>query len=346
MENLKKNLHYIVFASGIIIGAVLLFVGISIRGGKEEEIGTRVTRLKSQTAVRTDGELRAIDSARNAFDDAVEEVVKELTDGKGQALRRNLGAATDVQRFRTETDAFISTYKARFEALAKPVPLPERMRGWVYRRTTTTSTQGDAWDRMRNEVNANSDAQKISEFRRRQAILHEICVACEALIASRRFGSQGVALRDFNFENPGTSGSNLLESPWETMPFSLRLECSPEFALSLSAELSAPTAMTTGMAQDAALARRGFPIRLDGLQMMHLPRPLSLRFDISNEMKADLGIDPQLDPASEAGRTKQQEIAQKFDADLRPALPMDVGMRMRALMFNPAWRAVAEEPQQ
>lgn len=356
MDNLKKNLHFVVFGVGILLGVVFLLVGIMIRGGTEEELSTAQINLAKWTVVPTKGTLDQATERSNRFGDSLKDAETKLTSGPGVAFTSGFTTYGSGSEFYTsEARPSLQKLKDRFAAMAKPVPMPSLMEGWALVRSGSDKEQ--IWDRLEGEMTSPAP-DKIREMQMRLRILQELAATCERLLASGAGETFGVKLLEVNFDSFGVTGGGEADSPWLSMPFTVKLECSPSFAVVLADELVNPTTRT--MSGQGENARRGFPILLDMLQTEMTERPPEIRLDVGNEDKAEVarklnekgkGIivppDPtELDPEIGEGKKLVEAATEDLNENDRIVLPVRAGLKLRAAAFNKNWRAVKKEENQ
>ncbi len=336
MDNLKKNLHFVVFGAGIVVGLLLLGLGYVVRGGEEGALEQKLKSLSAKQQVETRGDLSAAEKARAEFDAALSEALT-LLEERGAALTRVLpGESSEPTAFLEQRSRpFIDDMRARFGAMDGKLPLPDRMQGWTLQRGGR-APDGDFWSRYFNTLQA-ATREQLPEIRYQLRIIEEVCATCELLLATENFRGQRVKLNEFKFEPPVVSDAN---TPWTEIPYLIDLECTPEFGHALQNELVSPSQLTSG-ATAADKRRMLFPNRLDSMQFMAIPRPLVMRYSISPEQRAREGIPETLDTGSEQGRAMQQRKIEEFERDVRPVLPLQFAIKLRAQSWNSNWQVVS-----
>ncbi|MBK8206126.1 MAG: hypothetical protein IPK87_04925 [Planctomycetes bacterium] len=340
MDNLKKNLHFVVFGAGILLGIILLGVGFLMRSGQESTLSERVGQLKTKNPA-SQGDLDAATAARADFDADFKAAQASLR-GDGTRLRTGIATSTDTRTFYTdEVIPFINDMRKRWAAMDKPVPLPKRIETWILKRGTSAAQ--DYWTVFDGEMarlNASTDGPKLVENRLKLRIMEEVTTTCELLHQSGKFGTQGSKVNSFKFEALAFSERSEPESPWEALPFVVDLECSPEFGLALMHELGCRTDLTSGTV--GGKTRHGFPMEVLVAQFEQIARPMSLRFTITNDMRAAEGIDSALRPETEQGARVMKQKAEEYEKKDRLVLPVHFAIKLRALSFNTKWKVVAE----
>jgi hypothetical protein len=343
MDNLKRNLHYVVFGGGILLGLILFGAGFVYRSGGEGALATSITNLDKRKNVATQGELGQAERERDEFDRANQSALATLG-STGQSLRNGLSEVVSVARFSSETEPKVSELQSRFDAMNKPQGFPSKLKGWSW--VSIGGTRNTYWTDFKADL---TNPDKIPELQLQLRLLEEVCVTCELMLRSGRFPDQGANLRSLKVE-PQRKWSNRdeVDSPWEMWEFTLDIECSPEFGYALMDELLSSSDLTSGKSgagKDTANERRRFPIELDSMQSESLPRPPALLRYITPAERAAEGVGENLDPESDEGKAEAKRLAQEYERDVRPALPLRFGMKMRALNFNPKWQVVAQPEQ-
>lgn len=359
MDNLKKNLHFVVFGAGVLLGIILLVAGIMVRGGTEDKLAEAQTGLAGKTKVATRGTLEEATARSERFGSSLQDAESKLR-GIGSAFDAGyLSHQTGGEFYSAEARPTLQRLRQRFAALSRPNPMPALLEGWEVSRSGAERVQEQAWEQLEREMTSPSN-DKIREMQMRLRILDEVATTCEKLVETGIGDDFGFKLTEIRFEAYGVAAigtyTNESDSPWLAMPFSLKFECSPSFAVALVDELVNPTSRTMSATADKN-QRKGFPMLLDMMQTEMTERPPVVRYDISNDDKAavanklnekgagiTLPSDPkELDPAEGEGKKLVEAASKDLNQDDRLALPVRVGLKMRAATFNKNWRAVKKE---
>lgn len=355
MENLKKNLHFVVFGAGVLLGVILLVAGITVRGGTESKLDGAQAKLKANTKVPTRGTLKQATERSNKFEGSLKDAESTLSKGAGVSFASNYKTYNAGRAFYTnEADGELRDLKARYQAMEKPLALPKLLVGWEY---STSSKESDFWSPLEREM-ASPPTDKIRDYQMALRIMGEVATTCERLLATGADGRFGVKLLNMKFDDAyGPSGSSVPDSPWLVKPFSVRLECSPAFAVALLSELVNPSERTLD-ATAAGKKRAGFPMFVDLMQIEQMARPMVLRFDVSNDEKAAVAkavndtlpdgqkiavpSDPKkMGPKDNGAGQKMVEEIRKALTETDPVtLPVRVGIKLKAAAFNKDWRVV------
>lgn len=361
MDNLKKNLHFVVFGSGVLLGIILLFVGITVRGGKEESLTTAKANLAKYNSVKTKGALERATERASSFGGTLEEADSALTKGKAVAFNSDYRTHSSGGAFYSaEANAKLNELRGRFAAIEKPQPMPKLLSDYAFVQSGNSGS-GAFWTQLEKDMSS-PPAEKILHYQMRLRIMHEFITTCERLLETGAEGQLGVALISMKFDEYAPSGNSPLDSPWMNMPFQVVMESAPSFAVLLSNELANPTKRSLGKTEGGN-ERMGFPIFLDMLQTEMKERPLLVRFDVSNDEKkavADkvnekLGAgekinvpsDPKaLDPNEGEGKKLVEAATEILNETDVIELPVRVGMRLRAGSFNKDWKVVAAPPEE
>ncbi len=340
MDNLKKNLHFVVFGAGIALGLILLVVGYFIRSGEEAALAAQIQKLNSKKGVPTQGDVDAASRARNQFDQSIAQAVDRLK-GPGSALLATGTEPAEPSAFYQQrgTD-FIKSMRARFGAMEENTSLPERMKGWTL--VKTGRQQPNYWNDLDQEI-ARVDAGKLEEMRTRLRIIEEICIICELLLRDSRYRGQPVKFNGLNAEPKALSDNNETTSVWWEVPYTINIECMPAFGYALISELVCPTVLTEG--ETNGQRRLMFPNQVDTIQSTAVSRPLALRYRITNEMKAREEIPDGFDPNTPEGRELLERKVQQFEREVRPLLPMQFAIKLRGQSWNPKWGVITPPEQ-
>jgi hypothetical protein len=340
MDNLKKNLHFVVFGAGIALGLILLGAGYFIRSGHESALADQIQKLNSKKSVPTQGDVDAASKARNQFDESIAKAVEQLK-GPGSSLLASGTEPTEPSAFYQQRGTkFIESMRARFGAMEQNSSLPDRMKGWTVARTGRQ--QGNIWNDLDQEL-AKVDAAKLEEMRTRLRIIEEICIICELLLRDSRYVGQPVKFNGLKAEAKTLSDNNPATSVWWEVSYTIDIECLPGFGYALVSELLRPTELTTG--DSNGQSRRMFPNQLDTIQSTTLSRQLALRFRITPAMRASEGIPDDFDPGTPEGKDLLDRKVKQFESDVRPLLPMQFAIKLRGLSWNPKWGVVTPPEQ-
>lgn len=364
MENLKKNLHFVVFGVGVLLGIIFLVVGIMIRGGTVDSIAEEQAKLAGTKTIPTLGTYDLTKKKSERFDGSLKGAETVLTSGLGTKFERDYTTHTDGRAFYSnEAYAKLNTLKSRFEAMDKPVKLPELLQGW---RLATSSAAVDPLAALSNEM-TNPPTDKIREMQMRLRVLEEVATTMERLLETGAGAGLGVKLKEVKFPSTfGPISTSEADSPWKALPFEIQIECAPSFAILLAEELVNPsqrtlTATTPSEAGKTSYKRVDFPILLDMLQTVMLGRQHEMKLDIKNddkpgvlaalnslmgpgEEKLPVPSDPKaLDGEKPDGRRVLEEATRVMNEKDRLVLPVQVGLKLKAASFNRNWRAVKAE---
>jgi hypothetical protein len=341
MDKMKQNIHYIVFAAGILIGVVLVFVGITIRGDKAGALDQRITELNRVRNAQSAADLSAIEQASARFTTSLDAARQELMEGRGRSLTAQLDRPMDSRQFRAEAEARIRNLQQRFAALDRSAPLHERLEGWRYQ-APELAVARDYWKLLNDAITAAQTPEQVREESIRLRLLEEICVTAERLVESGNFGQGGFKLINVLIDRTAAP-ARPEDAPWEVVPYTLRMEAAPDLALALVNELVNPTRLTA-TAREGQPSRRAFPNDLVNLAASNLARPLGVRYTVTGALKDAWNIRADLDPESPEGRQEAARIREAM-AEVRPALPMGFAAQLQAKAFNPQWRVVQEPDQ-
>jgi len=364
MDNLKKNIHFVVFGAGVLVGIILLVVGIVIRGGTESGIEDAKAKLATLKSVPTKGDLDVAEKRSKRFGASLEAAGKYLNGAPGTAFATNYKSWNNGRQFYSdEALGKISQLKTRFADLEKPLVLPAIFQGWKFERPGS-STQDSFWISLEKEM-LDPSGDKIREQQMRLRFLEELATTLEKLVETGADDGMGVKIIEVKFDafNPGSEA----DAPWQVLPMQLKLECSPGFAALLSEELVNPSQRTlaaTEPPKEGAPARQrlGFPIFLDLMQFEMLERPGEQNYIIANDEKGsvlkvvndalraanetELPVPPKpedLDLNQADGRKFLEAASDYFNKKDRLVLPVRAGLKLRAATFNTKWRAVKDE---
>ncbi|MCC6465636.1 MAG: hypothetical protein IT463_09885 [Planctomycetes bacterium] len=339
MDGLKKNLHFVVFGAGVMVGIVLLGVGHMVKSGKQDQLAAATAALPKTGAVFTQGDVDDLRKQRGGFDGSLSAAQDALGKTTGVALRSSMGTHRDGTAFWSsdEGNSALSRLQERFRALEKPVAIPPQAG-----ERTLAAPDTKFWDETRNSMSTISDPKQILQWQLQIRLLQEVAFVCEQLTATEAFAGQGVRLASLRMDMK--SAENLpADQPWEEYGFTLVVEASPSFCVTLMDQLVNPTAATAG---DAAKAKEGkgrwlFPVQLEQMQIELMERPHTAMCNISTpEQKQEWGLDVNFDPTTEAGKRKVEELSKKLQDEVRLKLPVRCGLKMKALQFNANWLVV------
>lgn len=344
MEGLKKNIHFVVFGVGVLIGLILMVVGIMIKGGSQDQLVAAATAMPKPGTLPTKSDLDKAKAKRGDFDKQINGAEEALKTGAGAQLRASRTNYPDGPSFFSqEADASVKALQARFKKLEKEMPLPAELGD---RTLPVPPNQANFWASTLQAMNSIADPKAIPNFQVQIRIMQEVCYVCEQLAKQDAFKDDGIKLVEFKFEFRGQESVSI-DSPWEDFPFVVILECQPGFATALVEELANPSKNTTGDPQKAkeSLGRWGFPIEVDGMQMELMERPTVVNADIANADKGKYGIPDTTKEDDPALIAKKKEIEEKWFKELQIKLPVRVGIGGRALAFNKNWRGVTPPPE-
>ena len=355
MDNLKKNLHFVVFGAGVLVGIIFVAVAFVWRGGTETALTEAQTKLAPQSPVASQGALDKATARSDRFGASLSDAESALTN-KGVAFANNYEKSeTGGEFFTNEANLGLRRLQERFDAMQTPTPMPAQLKGWQF--VKSGSDKDTFWKGQEGEM-ASPPKEKIREMQMRLRIMRELAATCEKLIAAGADGGYGMKLVGIKFDPYAPLGSNESDAPWMGMPYQVTIECTPAFATQLVEELTNPTKLTVSDAKDEGPEKRmGFPQMLEMLQAEMAARPSEQRWHIDTDMKADVaktanargaGIvippDPkQLDENEGEGKKLVEAVSEDLNQNDRVTLPVTVGLKLRALAFNTKWKAVKAE---
>jgi hypothetical protein len=364
MDNLKKNMHFVVFGVGVLLGIIFLVVGIVIRGGTEDAIAEELTKLAGAQKVPTQGTFDKAKKNASRFGDSLTAAETVLTTGVGRKFESDFTTHPDGRTFYTnEANAKLSQLKTRFEAMEKPLKLPGLLEGW---KMATSGAALDPLGPLANEM-TNPPTDKIREMQMRLRLLDEIATTMEKLLETGAGEGLGVKLREVKFQgNFGPIATSEADSPWLAMALEFQVDCAPSFSVLLAEELVNPSQRTLKPTTPAeagkpSYQRIGFPILLEMVQTVMIGRQPEMKLDIRNEDKAGVLAalnnmmgpgeeklpvpqDPKaLDPEKPDGKRLVDEAVKAMNEKDRLVMPVTAGFKIRAASFNLNWRAVKEE---
>jgi hypothetical protein len=335
MDGLKKNLHFVVFGAGVLLGVIFLFVGISMRGGTEEKLDQSLGSLGTLSPP-TEGDVNAAKKVRAKFDSSMKDAESTLK-GRGKALTQGFDPSQAPDEFYTDdATGTLRDLDARFAAMRKDVSMPDPLTGRY--RIEDREKDNTFWKDRDGEM-ATLRQEQVKEYWIRLRIMEEFATICERLLEAGAGDGMGVRLITFNFEALTTVGNQDELSPWVVMPWSVQLECSPGFSVLLLSELTSPSELTMGGDENP---RRGFPNLLTNYQTQLKGRPDRAKFKIDNDYKKKLGFTEELDPESNQGKSVIGDVETTLEEELTLVQPVKVGMRMQAAMYNEEWRPMVE----
>lgn len=352
MDNLKKNIHFVVLGGGVLLGIILVVVGIMMRGGTEQELADMQTQLAPHANVYTKGTLDSVDNRSSGFESAVEEAGKAITGAK--SFESEFRQHSSGQAFYTnEANAALRNLRERWSKLEGKDSMPGMASDWTIKRQSGLENADAFWDRLSGEI-ASPPVERVRDLQRQFRLLEEIVTTCEHLLAAGHGDGMGVKLLNFRAENFQPLTSNQVDSPWNVMQWDLVIECSPGFAALLFEELANPSPLTLAQKENMA-KRRGFPNLPMILQTEMVERPAALKIDVSNDQKAGLlealraagkqvpnvSQPSKLDPASNEGKQVSGAAVELLEGPQQILMPVRAGLRMRAASFNDTWRATA-----
>ncbi|MCB9894670.1 MAG: hypothetical protein H6839_09485 [Planctomycetes bacterium] len=351
MDNLKKNLHFVVFGAGVLLGIIFVVVGFMYRSGVEQSLTDAEQKLNPKGPVDSQGTLEDATDRFKRFGKSLTDAESALKGG-GQSFTSGFDKRdSGLEFYSEEANMGLKRLQERFDAMVKIPPMPDLVAGWQFQRPG--ADRDTFWSGQQNEM-ANPPKERIREMQMRLRVLRELATTCERLIAAGADGGYGVKLQNVKFDAYAPIASNEADSPWMGLPCQIFLECLPSFATLLTSELANPTALTMGKAADGGDGRIGFPVLLEMMQAEMTARPAAIRYDISNQDKAAVarkmndkgaGIvlppDPKdLDPNDGEGRKLVDAVDKNLNEDDRVVLPVAVALKVRAAAFNTNWKAV------
>lgn len=335
MEELKKNLHLVVFGAGVLLGIILLVVGITMRGGTEDTLDASLATLQTVSPV-TEGDLTEAKQTRERFDASLASATSTL-ERRGKSLEQGFNPAINPGNFYTDdATQTLRRLQADFNELRREQTLPEPLAGRY--RIADTTRANEFWTERDKEMSSLRQDQ-VRDYWIRLRIMEEVAAVCQDLVEAGADDGMGVRLINFTFENIAPIGTQEDLSPWMTMPWGVQIECSPSFGVMLLSELTSPT--------EASMEnRRGFPNLFSAYQMQLKERPDRGKFLIDNEYKKELGHSEDLGPNDARGQQVIEEVKKKIEDEITIAQPARVALRLRAAMFNERWRPVVEPEEQ
>jgi len=351
MDGLKKNLHFVVFGVGVLIGLVLMVVGMLIKSGKQDAIGESTATLAkhalptSKLPTKKDADI--IKRKKGAFENEIKSSMSALESGPGVALKADRKVFRDGSSFFSEEgDVAVKALQARFMKLEKEIELPAELGGRKLTNPVNAAAASPFWKKTLDEMNAIADPKAIPNFQAQIRIMQEVCFLCEQLLKQKAFAGQGVRLVEFKWEFRGMEAI-AAESPWEDYPFVVILECQPGFATAFADELVNASKATMGDSTKAkeGLGRWGFPVELVEMQIELMERPSAVTANIYNKDKAAYGIPETAKSDDPIVEQKKKELEDKLLKDLNLGLPVRCGVRAKALAFNKEWRGVKAAPE-
>lgn len=350
MDNLSKNLHFVVLGGGILLGIIFVAVGIMVRGGTEQDLEDKQTELQPHVNVYTKGTLDDVEKRAARFDTSVQEAESAITGATGfDADYRD--HSTGDAFYTNEANATLRTLRERWTKLAGEDKLPSLIAGWTIKRLGGNDGADGFWDKLAGEV-ASPAPDRIRELQRQLRTLDELVTTCEYLVADGLDQGMGVKLLDFKAETYQGMTTSKLDSPWNVLQWDLDIECAPGFAVILFDELANPTNLTMKPREGMA-TRRGFPMLPMILQTEMIERPGELKVDFSNDEKAGLletlrkakveipnVSEPRdLDPESQDGKKVIEGAVELLEGNEQIVMPVRAGLRMQAAAYNKDWRA-------
>ncbi len=346
MDQVKKNLHFIVFGAGVLLGIILLVVGIMIKSGAQDRLAA-AGKLPDPKNQPTKKDLANAKDKRAAFDKEIKTVESALASGAGVALKSNHTSHADGSSFYSaEADSMLKNLRTRFEAMEAESTLPAELGG---RKLAAPQSPPKFWDETFRVMNSITDPKQIINFQIQLRIMQEVCFTCEQLRKQKAFEKTGVKLVEFKFEFRATEGL-AADTPWEDYPFTVFLDTQPGFLAALADELSNPSEATMGdkaKPGNAELAKAGkgrwlFPVEIEVVQSELVDRPLLVNADITNAEKAKYGIAETLKESDPNFEVKRRELSEKWSKDLKLTLPVHGAIKAKALSYNKSWAGVVE----
>lgn len=334
MDNLKKNLHLVVFGAGVLLAIILMVVGIVIRGGTEGSLDAAQDNVKKASNPPTAGDLKLATAAREAFDTGIKDAEASMTTGRGAKLGLNPTDITDGGQFWTGSGKpALTELQAGFTALEKPIEVPKILSKF----RLAPPQQEDFWGTMEREWSQlASDRARIREADRKIRIMREVLGAAQVVAARPEFASEGFKLIKFTFDTaPASAATALAAAPWLMTPFTLVAECSPAFSAALIDELSSPSTTQNDK-------RLYFPVLVDKVMTEMSPRPTGVEFTIPVEMREELKLSDKLNPDSQEGKAEADRIAKLMADEARVAIPPKLTAKFQALLVNRDWRVIKQ----
>lgn len=335
MDNLKKNLHLVVFGAGVLLAIILMVVGIVIRGGTEGSLDTATENVKKAGNPPTAGDVKVATAAREAFDTGIKDAEASFTTGRGAKLGMNPTDITDGGQFWTGMGKpALTELQAGFTALEKPIAIPKILSKF---RLAPPQQAVDFWGTMEREWSQlASDRARIREADRKIRIMREVLGAAQVVAARPEFANEGFKLIQFTFDTaPASAASVLAASPWLMTPFTVVAECSPAFSAALIEELSSPSTTQNDK-------RLYFPVLVDKVMTEMSPRPTGVEFTIPAEMREELKLSDKLNPDSPEGKAEADRIAKLMADEARIAIPPKITAKFQALLVNRDWRVIKQ----
>jgi hypothetical protein len=338
MENVKKQLHFIVLGAGVLVGVILLVVGIMIRGGTEDTLRTQHQRLVGAGTYYSQADVDAVSSSRRAFDGSLDTALTVLTDGVGRSLLTGVDTNMDANDFRSRAaPQAIQDLKRRYGALDRGVEWPEVLEDWEVPRRG--AQQQPLLDRL-DESLAQASQDRILQHQLELRILDELCKTAERLMESGMFEG-GMRLVNAEFGTMGFADRrDVTTAPWEGLTFTIEIYCLPDFGAMLISELVRPTPATQGAPEGSQDGRSNFPIDLISAQWETRPRPVVARLDITPEMRAAYEIGADVEAGSAQLDVHRRRIERQLQNEVNLVIPARLKVQMRAKLFNNQWRGI------
>lgn len=341
MDNLKKNLHLVVLGGGILLGLILLYVGITIRGGAEEQLEERQASLTAAANPPSQGDLNHASERRDRFDESIS--TNEASLRGATTLLENFDPTMSVANFRGTSPDELRKLRGRFQVMAdrqQNARMPELIEG--YELEERSGRQADPFAELESQL-SDTTGETLRNNWVRLRIAERLAATCESLIQVGADRGTGVRLVSLNIGDLGsTDGRDANQRPWLTADWKAELDCVPSFALLLMEELSAPSERTVPREGGAGAPPQAFPNFLRSFALQISQRPEEARFDIDREFKRNRNWPEDLDASTQEGRDRINEVRQELN-ELEILIPVRCELKLSAATFNPDWEALAEE---
>ncbi len=218
MDELKKNLHLVVFGAGVLLGVILLLVGMTVRGGAVDQLDERQAALDSAVNPPTQGDLQQAEADRARFDSSLEEAEKTLT--AASRLLNDVNPSMTASAFKNQYPPRLQALKQRYEQLAEiqdAAQLPEPISDYKLE-PPTGGARGDYFDGVGTRM-GNASQVQVESYLIELNIMEEVATTCERLVDAGVDGGKGVKLIEFSFQefDRGTGGRTQGQNPWRTM---------------------------------------------------------------------------------------------------------------------------------
>jgi hypothetical protein len=339
MDNLKKQLHLVVFGLGILVGVVLLVVGMGIVSGAEDSLEQQARQLEMARVVYSEADVNAMRAARAEFNETYEQALTQIRQTTGRALMADIDPNAPLTAFQsTVAPNALRSLRDRFGRLERAVDMSDHVQeGWSY----PSPAPAWSWESRIQEVQRVPQAQ-VEQVQLELRLLDELCTIAELLMESGRF-TGGVRLLDFSADQFVTgTGRDAESAPWTRLPYRFTIMCHPDFGAALINELTRPTALTAGQtAQNRQ--RHGFPVELASAQWAWTERPNTIRIDVAPDDRARYDISPDAPHQGPEAQALARRIGSQLSSEVNIVQPARLAVRADALRFNREWRALPQE---